>query len=273
MADLNRLSINQATTRDQHSLMEAVECYARHEITGISIWRDKLDECGLDAAAKCVKESGLRVSGLCRAGQFPALSTRERRERIDDNKIAIEQAATLAADCLIIVAGGLPAGSKDLEGSRAMISDAINELMPFARSAGVKLAIEPLHPMYAGDRCAVNTLSQALDLCDELGSGAGVAVDVYHTWWDPDLYRQISRAGKRIYAFHVCDWLVPTKDLLLDRGMMGDGVIDIKSIANSVNASGYKGLIEVEIFSALNWWKRPGDQVVQTCKERFMACV
>jgi sugar phosphate isomerase/epimerase len=273
LADPARMSINQATTREQHSLAEAIDCYARHHVAGISIWRDKLEECGLDRAVQLVRDSGLGVSGLCRAGQFPALDAAERQARIDDNKLAVDQAAALGADCLIIVAGGLPEGSRDLPGARAMVSDALGELAPYARSAGVKLAIEPLHPMYAADRCAVNTLSQALDLCDALGDGVGVAVDVYHTWWDPDVHAQIARAGDRIHAYHVCDWLVPTTDLLLDRGMMGDGVIDIPGISASVAAAGYAGLIEVEIFSANNWWRRPGDEVVATCRERFIGFV
>jgi len=273
MADLARLSINQATTREQHSLAEAVAAYAAHGVAGISIWRDKLAECGLDEAVRLVREHGLAVSGLCRAGQFPAADAAERQRRIDDNRLAVEQAAALGADCLVIVAGGLPDGSKDIAGARSMIRDALGQVLPEARAAGVPLAIEPLHPMYAADRCAVNTLSQALDLCDELGAGIGVAVDAYHVWWDPELEAQIGRAAERIEAFHVCDWLVPTRDLLLDRGMMGDGVIDLNQMHAWVSAAGYDGLIEVEIFSAEDWWKRPGDEVIETCKQRLEDCV
>jgi len=273
MADPARLSINQATTREQHSLADAIKAYAEHGVAGISIWRDKLAECGLDEAVELVRGHGLRVSGLCRAGQFPAADAAERQRRIDDNRLAVAQAAALDADCLVIVAGGLPEGSKDIVGAREMIRDALGQVLPEARAAGVPLAIEPLHPMYAADRCAVNTLAQALDLCDELGEGIGVAVDVYHVWWDPDLDAQIRRAAGRIHAYHVCDWLVPTRDLLLDRGMMGDGVIDLKAISAMVAGAGYDGLIEVEIFSAENWWKRPGDEVIETCKRRFQDCV
>jgi sugar phosphate isomerase/epimerase len=185
----------------------------------------------------------------------------------------VDEAAALKADCLVIVAGGLPDGSRDLAAARAMVRDGLAELLPHARAAGMPVAIEPLHPMYAADRCCINTLAQALDLCDALGDGLGVAVDVYHLWWDPELEAQIARAGHRIMGFHVCDWLVPTTDLLLDRGMMGDGVIDIRGIHRWVSAAGYDGLIEVEIFSADNWWKRPGEEVVRTAIERFRAHV
>jgi sugar phosphate isomerase/epimerase len=273
MVDLARMSINQATTREQHSLAQAIAAYAKAGVPGISIWRDKLAECGLDEAVRMVRDHGLRISGLCRAGQFPTADAAQRQANLDDNKRAVDEAATLGAECLIVVAGGLPEGSKDLAGARQMIRDGLCALSPHARAAGVPLAIEPLHPMYAGDRSAINTLSQALDLCDELGAGVGVAVDVYHLWWDPELQAQIERAGARILAFHVCDWLLPTTDLLLDRGMMGDGVIDIPKIREWVDGTGYDGLIEVEIFSAENWWKRPGDEVIQTCLERFKSNV
>ncbi|MFP6749020.1 MAG: sugar phosphate isomerase/epimerase family protein [Alphaproteobacteria bacterium] len=273
MADPARLSINQATTREQHSLAEAIAAYAEAGVTGISIWRDKLAECGLGEAVAMLKDHGLRVSGLCRAGQFTAATAGERQARIDDNLQAVDQAVALGAECLIVVAGGLPEGSKDLPGARAMIRDGLGAVMEHARAAQMPLAIEPLHPMYAAERCAINTMRQALDLCDELGTGIGVAVDVYHVWWDPDLQAQIKRAGHRVLAYHVCDWLVPTTDLLLDRGMMGDGVIDIPQISRWVDGAGYEGLIEAEIFSAENWWKRPAGEVIRICRERIVSSV
>jgi sugar phosphate isomerase/epimerase len=153
------------------------------------------------------------------------------------------------------------------------VRDGIAGLLPYARANNMPLAIEPLHPMYAADRACVNTLRQANDLCDELGDGIGVAVDIYHVWWDPELEAQVKRAGKRVLAFHVCDWLVPTTDLLLDRGMMGDGVIDIPRIRGWVEATGFNGQCEVEIFSANNWWKRDGDEVLRTCVERHQTVV
>ena len=266
MADPARLSLNHATVRAQCSLREAVELCARHGVPAIAPWRDKLAECGLAEAKRLIDGHGLAVSSLCRAGVFTA-------DSFDENRRAIDEAAALGAQCLVIVAGGLAAGSKDLAGAHARIAEGLAELLPHARAAGVTLAIEPLHPMYAADRCCVNTLRHALDLCDALGEGAGVAVDVYHTWWDPELEAQVARAGKRIVAFHVCDWLVPTRDLLLDRGMMGDGVIDIAKIRAWVERAGYRGPIEVEIFSAEDWWRRPADEVLRVTKERFVSAV
>ncbi|MCC7272854.1 MAG: sugar phosphate isomerase/epimerase [Alphaproteobacteria bacterium] len=270
--ETSRLSLNTATVRERWTLAQAIEGCARHGLGGISPWRDKVAELGLGEAARRIRDAGLAVTGLCRGGLFPASDAAGRAAAIADNRRAIEEAAVLGARCLVLVAGGLPAGSRDIAGARAMVGDGIAAILPDARAAGVALAIEPLHPMYAADRACVNTLDQALDLCDALGPGVGVAVDVYHTWWDPNLARAIARAGaERILAFHICDWLVPTTDLLLDRGMMGDGVIDIRAIRGLVEAAGYTGLHEVEIFSAGNWWKRDPDEVVAICKERHRA--
>ena len=204
---------------------------------------------------------------------FTAADAAGRKAALDDNRKAVDDAAELGAECLVLVVGGLPEGSTDLAGAHAQVRDAIAELLEYSRPADVPLAIEPLHPMYAADRACVNSLSHANDLCDELGDGLGVAVDVYHLWWDADLERQIARAGKRILGFHVCDWLVPTTDMLLDRGMMGDGIIDIRKIRGWVEATGFDGCCEVEIFSAENWWKRDADEVLRTCVERHQAVV
>jgi sugar phosphate isomerase/epimerase len=173
----------------------------------------------------------------------------------------------------VLVVGALPQGSRDLDGARMQVREALHALLPYARQARVPLAIEPLHPMYAADRACVNTLAQANDLCDELGDGAGVAVDTYHVWWDPDLKREIARAGEKILAYHVNDWLMPTADLLLDRGMMGDGVIDLRAIRAMVEAAGYRGHCEVEILSANNWWTRDPEEVVRICIERHQTVV
>ena len=268
--DPQLLSLNTATVREKWSLREIIAGCARHRIPGISPWRDQVAELGAKEAAKVIHDHGLRVTGLCRGGMFPAADRKGRRAAIDDNLRAIDDAAILEAACLVLVVGGLPAGSKDLAGAREMVRDGIGEVLDHARSAGVPLAIEPMHPMYCADRGCVNTLSQALDLCDELGPGVGVVVDVYHVWWDPQLRSQIERAGdKRLLAYHICDWLVPTTDLLLDRGMMGDGVIDLKSIRAAMEAAGYHGPQEVEIFSAENWWQRPGEEVLATVIERY----
>ncbi len=275
MRDFSRspafLAINQATTKSW-SLEQAIEGYARHGVRGIGIWRESLAELGTARAASMLKVHDMTVTGLCRAGLFPAIDAAGRRAALDESRRAVDEAVALGALCVIVVAGGLPPGSKDLAGAWAQVQDGLAELLPYARAANMKLAIEPLHPGQVAERCCVNTLSHANDLCDALGPGVGVAVDVYHTWWDPNLEREIARAGKaRLLAFHVCDWLVPTTDLALDRGMMGDGVIDIRKIRGWMEDAGYAGHAEVEIFSARDWWQRPPDEVVRTCIERHRA--
>jgi len=275
------LSINTATVRKQWGLSEIIAGCARRGIRQISPWRDQVAAVGLKETAQRLSDAGVRLSGYCRGGMFPALDRAGRKAALDDNKRAVDEALTLEAPCLVLVVGGLPkdAGgriaSKDLPGARAMVRDGIGELLEHARPAGMPLAIEPLHPMYAADRACVNTMAHANDLCDELSPGAnaglGIAVDVYHVWWDPDLEREIERAGGysgRLMAFHLCDWLVPTADLLLDRGMMGDGVIDLPLIRSWMEAAGYRGPHEVEIFSERNWWKRDPDEVLATCVAR-----
>ena len=263
--------MNLATTRGTWGFAEAVDGCLRHGVTAISPWRDQVEAIGLSEAARIVRANGLRVTGLCRGGMFPADTAEGRQAAVDDNRRAIDEAAALGADCLVLVVGGLPGSSKDISAARGMVADGMAAILPHARAAGVPLAIEPLHPMYAADRSSVNTIDQALDLCEHLGEGVGVAIDVYHVWWDPNLAAAIARAGhmNRILAHHICDWLVPTSDLLLDRGMMGDGVIDLKSIRAMIERAGYHGPQEVEIFSKDDWWKRPGDEVVKTCVARF----
>jgi sugar phosphate isomerase/epimerase len=264
--DAGRLSLNTATTRQQWGLAQAIEGCARHGIRGIAPWRDQLAAMGMKEAVRCIKAEGLTVTGLCRGGFFTAQDWR------DDNRRAIEEAHELGARCLVLVVGGLAPGSKDLPGARQRVQEGIATILPEAREAGVPLAIEPLHPMQAADRACVNTLEQALDLCDALGAGVGVAVDVYHVWWDPKLEAQIARAGKqRLLAYHICDWLVATRDLLNDRGMMGDGVVDLPRIRGWMESAGYAGFHEVEIFSTLDWWRRDPDEVLRVCAERHHA--
>jgi sugar phosphate isomerase/epimerase len=270
--DRSLLSINSMTVKPW-SLEQLVAGCVRAGISAISPWRDIVQACGLERAGKLVRDHGLTVTGLCRGGMFTAADAAGRRAARDDNRRAVDEAAAIGAQCLILVVGGLPKGSRDIGDARRQVRDALAELLPYARQASVPLAIEPLHPMFAADRACVNTLAQANDLCDELGAGAGVAIDVYHVWWDPDLAREIARAGKNILAYHVNDWLVPTTDLLLDRGMMGDGVIDLRAIRAMVEAAGYRGHCEVEILSAGNWWKRDGDEVLRICLERHQTVV
>jgi sugar phosphate isomerase/epimerase len=282
-ADHRWLSLNTATVRKQGDLLQIIDACARHGIPAIDPWRDQVATVGLERAARAVRDAGLELSGYCRGGMFVA-DAAHRIEARDDNRRAVDEAEALGAPCIVLVAGGLPqysrpgsAPSKDIAAARIQIDDAIADMMEYAKQAGMPLAIEPLHPAYAADRACVNTTRQALDICDRLDpnrSGAlGVALDVYHIWWDPELKPQIARAGKdRLLAFHVCDWLVPTTDILNDRGMMGDGVIDIRSIRGAVEAQGFAGYSEIEIFSNA-WWDKPMDEVLQTCIARHRSVV
>jgi sugar phosphate isomerase/epimerase len=277
------LSLNTATVRKQGDLLQIIEACARHGIRAIDPWRDQVAAIGLHRAARAVRDAGLELSGYCRGGMFTA-DAEHRQQARDDNRRAVDEAKALGAPCIVLVAGGLPqysrpgsVASKDIGQARTQVDDAIAEMMDYAREASMPLAIEPLHPAYAADRACVNTTKQALDICDRLDpqrSGAlGVALDVYHIWWDPDLLPQIARAGKdRLLAFHVCDWLVPTRDILNDRGMMGDGVIDIKHLRGAVEAQGFAGYSEIEIFSS-DWWEKPIDEVLRTCIARHRSVV
>jgi sugar phosphate isomerase/epimerase len=278
------LSINTATVRKQWTLPQIIEACARHSIPAISPWRDQVAECGLALAARLIREHGLTLSGYCRGGMFPATSAAGLQSALDDNYRAVDEACALGSVCLVLVVGGLPGAldgkpeHRDISLVRNQVSDGIGKLLEYARRQNMPLAIEPLHPMYAADRACINTMEQALDVCDALDparSGAlGVAVDVYHVWWDPKLQAQIARAGReRLLAFHVCDWLMPTTDLLLDRGMMGDGVIELRKIRGWMEEAGFAGFSEVEIFSAENWWQKPGDELLRTCIERHRSIV
>jgi sugar phosphate isomerase/epimerase len=283
-ADHRWLSINTATLRGAGKLDTIIEACARHGIGAISPWRDQVAAIGIERTAALIRAHGLELSGYCRGGMFPAIDVAGTQAALDDNRRAVDEAKTFGAACLVLVVGGLPGAlagapqSKNLFAARNDVRDGIAATLDHARAVGMPLAIEPLHPMYAADRACVNTMEQALDLCDVLDpehSGAlGVAVDVYHVWWDPKLEAQIGRAGKeRLLAFHVCDWLVPTRDLLEDRGMMGDGVIEIPRIRGWVEAAGFTGYSEVEIFSSRDWWQRPADEVLSTCIERHRRAV
>ncbi|MBV8030452.1 MAG: sugar phosphate isomerase/epimerase [Betaproteobacteria bacterium] len=271
--DPSRLSLNTATVRKQWKLAQILDGCARHGIRGVAPWRDQVQEFGLDQTARLAKTHGLTVTGLCRGGFFTG------KNWLEDNRRAIAEAHVLGAQCLVLVVGGLLFESKNLVRAREVVRESLQEILPEARQAGVPLAIEPLHPMQAAERACINTLEQALDLCDALDPGGsrgapalGVAVDAYHVWWDPKLEAQIQRAGSRILAYHICDWLVPTRDLLNDRGMMGDGVIDLPRIRCWVEAAGYAGFHEVEIFSELDWWRKNPDDVLATCKQRHREC-
>ncbi|QQO13072.1 sugar phosphate isomerase/epimerase [Bradyrhizobium diazoefficiens] len=282
-SDHRWLSLNTATVRKQGDLVQIVDACARHDIRAIDPWRDQVAAVGLDRAARAVRDAGLDLSGYCRGGMFTS-DTLRRGEVRDDNRRCVDEAKTLGAPCIVLVVGGLPQysrpgsePSKDIVAARGQVEEALADMLDYARQANLPLAIEPLHPAYAADRACVNTTKQALDICDRLDPGRsgmlGVALDVYHIWWDPELMGQIARAGKdRLLAFHVCDWLVPTRDILNDRGMMGDGVIDIKSVREAVEAQGFASYSEIEIFSN-DWWGKPIDEVLRTCIARHKTVV
>jgi len=270
--DPELLALNTATVREKWTLREIIEGCARHRYRGIAPSRERLVQTGAKEAAKAVRGSGLAVTALHGGGRFPASERKARQAAIDDTRRAIDDAAVLEARCLVLAEGTLPEGSKDLPGAREMVRDGIGEVLDHARGAGVSLAIEPQHPAYCAGQGCVNTLAQALDLCDELdrgGAALGVTVDVYHVWWDPQLRAQIERAGeKRLRAFQISDWLRTSRDIFADRGMMGDGVIDLPLVRSWMEEAGYRGFHEVEILSAGNWWRRDPDEVLATCRVR-----
>ena len=268
--DFSRLSLNQITTQ-RWSLREAIEGCARHGIPSIGIWRDKLQDAGLAQAVRWVRDAGLRVSTLCRGGWFLAPTEAERKARLDDNRRAIDEAAELNADALVLVCG--PAFDKDLQKARAMIEEAIAAIAPYASERQVKLGIEPLHPMVAADRSAVVTLAQALSMAERYDARqVGVTVDTFNIWWDPELYPQITRAAGRIHSYQVSDWPVPLPDTFMGRAMMGDGVIELRRIRRAVTTASYTGFIEVEIMNHAIW-DMPGDDVIRLMKERYLAHV
>ncbi|MEU0212847.1 sugar phosphate isomerase/epimerase family protein [Streptomyces canus] len=273
MTDLSRFSINQMTVK-QLSLPELVAACRELGIGNVGLWREPVQSYGVEETAKLVRDAGLTVTTLCRGGFFTAIDPDERAAALDDNRRAVDEAATLGTDTLVLVSGGLPAGSKDLHGARERIADALSVLGPYAEEHGVKLAIEPLHPMYASDRCVVSTLTQALDLAERFPARqVGVTVDTYHIWWDDNAPAQIARAGAggRIHTFQLADWTTPLPEGVLNgRGQIGDGAIDMREWQRYVEAAGYTGAIEVELFNdAL--WARDGREVLAETAERFVA--
>jgi sugar phosphate isomerase/epimerase len=269
-AEDGRLGLNQRTI-PQWTVGQAVDGCARHGIRHIGLWRDKVAEFGVAASARAARDAGVAISSLCRGGWFPAASRAERRDRIEDNRRAIEEARGLGTDTLVLVCG--PAPDRDLDGARRMVEEAVAELVPYAAECGVRLAVEPLHPMFAADRSVITTLAEAAAIAGRHPlDRVGVLVDAYHVWWDPAVYAEIARAGRRILGFHVNDWIVPLPDVLLGRGMIGDGVIELRRLRQAVDNAGYTGPIEVEIFNrAIN--AMPGDELLRLIKERYLAHV
>ncbi|GAB2562413.1 sugar phosphate isomerase/epimerase family protein [Kribbella endophytica] len=266
---MSRYSLNQATTK-YWPLEDVVAASAKAELSWIGLWREPIQEYGVDKAARLVKDAGLKVSSLCRGGFFTATEPAERKAKVEDNRRAIDEAATIGTDTLVLVSGGLPQGSRDLDGARQMIVDGLAELAPYAEERGVRLAIEPLHPMFCSDRCVVSSLGGALDLAEQFPvEQVGVIVDAYHLWWDADVYRQIERAGARICSYQVSDWTVPLPaDTLLGRGMMGDGAIELRRLREACDAAGYTGPVEVEIFNQ-ELWDAPGQEVFDLALSRY----
>jgi sugar phosphate isomerase/epimerase len=269
---LNICSINTATLGFQAPIGDVIDAVARAGYGMISPWRREIEGGDVKAVAKHMRDAGLALSGYCRSTYIPANDAQTFRNNVEANKRALDDAAILAAPCFVMVVGGLAAGSKNMQSARQQVKEACAELADYGHTIGVKIALEPLHPVYAADRSCLTLLSEALDWCDEIRHpNIGVAIDCYHVWWDPNLKRDIARAGKRIFAYHVCDWLVPTLDVLNDRGMMGEGVIELKAIRANIEAAGYAGAVEVEIFSAQNWWKRDMTETLAVCRERLMS--
>jgi sugar phosphate isomerase/epimerase len=270
--DLSRFSINQMTVK-QLSLPELADACVQLGVPGVGLWREPVQSYGVDATAKLVREAGLTVTTLCRGGFLTAIDPDERAAALADNRRAVEEAATLGTDTLVLVSGGLPAGSKDLHGARERIADALGELGPYAEQHGVRLAIEPLHPMFASDRCVVSTLTQALDLAERFPAHQiGVTVDTYHIWWDDRAPAQIARAGAggRIHTFQLADWTTPLPAGVLNgRGQIGDGAIDMREWKGYVETAGYTGPIEVELFND-GLWARDGREVLAETAERFL---
>ncbi|MGH3346467.1 MAG: sugar phosphate isomerase/epimerase family protein [Nocardioides sp.] len=270
---LTRLSLNQKTVNGW-SLRQAIDGCSAHGIPAIGVWREPVAEVGVERAARWVADAGLRVSSLCRGGFFTVADETERRRSLDDNRRALDEAAALGAPCLVLVPGGLPAGDRDLSAARGRAAGAVESLVPHALDVGVRLAIEPMHPIYAADRGVVSTLAQALDVAEPLPTSAvGVVIDTFHVWWEPGVEEQISRAGDRIASYQVCEWITPLPpDALLSRGMMGDGHIDFAHLTRCVNAAGYRGDVEVEIFNA-DVWAADGDAVLDTLARRYIELV
>lgn len=268
-AGLERLSLNTATTKNW-TLAEAVAGCVKAGVPGIGVWRDRVAEHGAVRAGQLIRAAGLTATSLCRAGFFTAADRAGRIAALADNRLAVREAADIGTGVLVLVCGGLPPGSRDLPAARRMVADGVGELSRYAAQYGVHLALEPLHPMFCADRAVVSTLGQALDIVEEIGGdNVGVVVDTYHLWWDPQLYAQIKRAGRRILAFQICDWVLPLPaDAVLGRGHVGDGYIDVAAISRAVADTGYAGYTEVEIFNQ-RVWDTPGGQTLDTVVSRY----
>ncbi len=269
LTDLSKLCVHTITTKPW-AIEEAMDRYADAGVAGITVWRQWLDGHDIRTVGDQLRERNLEIVSLCRGGFFPAKTTPDRETAIEDNRLAIREAAALGAPMIVLVCGAVP--GQPLEESRKQIADGIAAVLPLAEEHGIKLAIEPLHPVYADDRSAINTMASANAVCDQLDHPlVGIAADVYHIWWDPDLEAQIKLTGEkdRLFAFHICDWMTPTADLLNDRGLMGEGCIDIPGIRAMVEAAGFNGFNEVEVFSD-RWWAKDQNELLEAIKTAYL---
>lgn len=256
-------------THKPWNLQQCASAFSKAGVRGITVWRDTLEGRNVREAGNMLRDHGLDIVSLCRGGFFPYRNDEGKRKAFADNRQAIDTAAELGAPLIVLVCGALP--GMPLEESRRHIREGIEAVLPHAEAHGVKLAIEPLHPMYADDRSAINTLGQANDLAQAIDSPyVGVAIDVYHLWWDPALQSEIQRCGQlgKIFAYHICDWRTPTEDLLLDRGLMGEGCIDLPTIRQWVAQAGFDGYHEVEVFSK-RWWAQDQDAYLAKIIEAY----
>lgn len=271
-ADLARFSINQMTVK-QLSLPELTEACVRLGVPAVGLWREPVQAYGVQEAARLVRDAGLVVTSLCRGGFLTATDPGQRAAALADNRAAVDEAAALGTDTLVLVSGGLPPGSRDLPAARERVADALAELAPYAGERGVRLAIEPLHPMFASDRCVVSTLDQALELAERFPADqVGVVVDTYHLWWDDRAPAAVARAGAagRIHSFQLADWVTPLPAGVLNgRGQLGEGAVDLREWREQVDATGYRGLIEVELFND-ELWARDGVDLLTEVAERFV---
>ena len=265
-----RLSFNQITAEGA-GFAATVEACARHGVPYVGVWRHKLSELGLERAVRLVRDAGVAVSSVCRGGMFPAATRAEREARIAENRRAVDEAVALGADVLVLVCGAAP--DKDLAGARGMVADGVAALAPYARDGGVRLGIEPMHPAFAAERSCITTLREARCLAERFDAATvGVVADAYHIWWDPEVHDELARAAGRLVGYHVSDWLVPVENVLMNRGIMGDGVIELRKLSAAVERTGYAGPIEVEVFNAAVW-RMPLDTLLPLVKERYLSCL
>lgn len=273
--DPSRLAIHQISLLEQCSFRQSIELFSSHNVPATGVWYDKLDEAGINEARAIVADHGIAIPAVCAGGLMTQRNDLKFHKSIDRSRRMIDHTAEIGAGSLVVLAGGLESDEKDIDYARQRALEGLARLVEHAANAHIRIALEPLHPMVTSLRSVLNTLTEANDWCDQIGAEGtlGIAIDTYAVWWDPRLNDEIARAGKRIFGFHISDWLADTRDVRVDRGMMGDGVIDLAAIRQVVDATGYDGYYEVEILSARDWWQRPPAQVIETIKQRYQTAM